>query len=459
METNFTTLFGGAAIFTTIAMIWNQIKFFFSRLFNLFVVEVKVEGKIPLALSIYLKENFYRVKFQPLKFSTVREFVKSVKRRWVISYEEIDLSGRTIFFHGWKPLIISASANMNNAPARPIDSTVSISFIRGCFDIDDIIVKSTELLNERSTKTQRTDRFYVKRHFGRSGQRETDGMQNYGESGKIVEAATDSGGGTDLFIGNKRFLKYEMDDIGEENEGDKKLKTLAFPKEIEGLIEEIKRWKESESWYKEKSIPWKRGWLLFGKTGTGKSSLTKAIGQYLDLPIHIFDISSMSNYDFHSKWSDMLRSTPCMALIEDIDAVFNGRENIKNSQTSSDLLTFDCLLNCIDGIENTDGLFLIITTNRVEFLDDALGKPRSDKHVNGTHISTRPGRIDRAFELKSLDKECRIKVANRILCDCKEFIDKIVEDGEGDSGAQFQERCTQIALKCFWDQREKNNNL
>jgi hypothetical protein len=187
---------------------------------------------------------------------------------------------------------------------------------------------------------------------------------------------------------------------------------------------------------------------------TGKTSLAKAIGQHLDLPIHFFDISGMSNYEFCKEWSNMLGSTPCIALIEDVDAVFNGRENVRNRNNNLDLLTFDCFLNCIDGVQNTDGLFLIVTTNRVELLDEALGKPRTDKDPNGTNISTRPGRIDRAFELKKLDKDCRIKIAKRILSDCPEFIDKIVEKGEGDSPAQFVERLTQVALKHFWDNKD-----
>jgi len=186
---------------------------------------------------------------------------------------------------------------------------------------------------------------------------------------------------------------------------------------------------------------------------SGKTSLTKAIGQHLDLPIHIFDLTGMSNQEFYYEWSNMLGATPCIALIEDIDTVFSGRENIRNKNNNLNLLTFDCLLNCIDGIQNTDGLFFIVTTNRVNLLDEALGKPRTDKDPNGTNISTRPGRIDRALELKNLDKDCRLKIAKRILSNCPQYIEKLVDDGDGDSGAQFQERCTQVALKHFWESK------
>ena len=39
-------------------------------------------------------------------------------------------------------------------------------------------------------------------------------------------------------------------------------------------------------------------------------------------------------------------------------------------------LTFDCLLNCLDGVERSDGIFTIISTNDVSKVDPALGQPR-----------------------------------------------------------------------------------
>jgi len=93
-----------------------------------------------------------------------------------------------------------------------------------------------------------------------------------------------------------------------------------------------------------------------------------------------------------------------------------------------------------------------------------LGVPRKDKAANGTMISTRPGRIDRALELKELTEECRLKIAGRILKDSPEHINEIAKNGAGDTGAQFQERCTQIALERYWidknaDRKRKENSL
>jgi SpoVK/Ycf46/Vps4 family AAA+-type ATPase len=135
-----------------------------------------------------------------------------------------------------------------------------------------------------------------------------------------------------------------------------------------------------------------------------------------------------------------------MVLLEDIDAVFDGRENITGTEHHAGV-TYDCLLNCISGAEDSSGILIVITTNRIEKLDDALGRP--DPERGG--ISRRPGRIDWMIELPILSAEGRRKLAKRILCDWPEKIEQLVAQGEGDTGAQFQERCVRIALDYYWE--------
>lgn len=126
----------------------------------------------------------------------------------------------------------------------------------------------------------------------------------------------------------------------------------------------------------------------------------------------------------------MLCEVPCIALIEDLDAVFHGRENI-----AGEYLTFDCLLNCLDGVERSDDVFLVVTTNHAETLDAAL---------------TRPGRLDRILELTNPDLDGRFKLCKRILAEWPETWAETVVAGVNDTGAQFQDRCTQLALQKYW---------
>ena len=82
----------------------------------------------------------------------------------------------------------------------------------------------------------------------------------------------------------------------------------------------------------------------------------------------------------------------------------------------------------------------MITTNRLDRVDPALGLP--DPHTG----STRPGRIDRVLEMRPLDEPGRRKLASRVLQDWPGEWERLVEDGVGDTGAQFQERCGRRAL-------------
>src|SRR5262245_16707596 len=202
------------------------------------------------------------------------------------------------------------------------------------------------------------------------------------------------------------------------------------------------------------------------------------------MPIYVFNLAAMTNADLIKAWNELQVNVPCIALIEDIDNVFHGRDNVtrqpgllpmllsapkkdesgdKNPAANGALthgpLTFDCLLNCLDGVERSDGIFTIVTTNDITKIDPALGQPRRLPDGTVEFISTRPGRIDKAVELGFMEAADKKRMARRILgayeaeyLEMLAFIDRYSDLQE--TPAQFQERCAQIALKCFWKELE-----
>ena len=197
------------------------------------------------------------------------------------------------------------------------------------------------------------------------------------------------------------------------------------------------------------------------------------------MPINVNNLAEMSNHDLIEAWTKMQVNVPCIALIEDIDNVFSGRENIarknnpmplmverkKNDSQDSKRpftpLTFDCLLNCLDGIERRlNGIFTIISTNDISKVDPALGQPRLQPNGAVEFISTRPGRIDKAVELTYMEAGDKVRMARRILGEYPEHLREMIAFIERfpdlqETPAQFQERCGQIALAQFWKERQE----
>lgn len=177
--------------------------------------------------------------------------------------------------------------------------------------------------------------------------------------------------------------------------------------------------------------------------------VARAIARDLDLPVYVFDLASMSNEELVENWHELSSSAPCMALIEDIDAIFDGRQNRLGEEGGG--LTFDCLLNCIAGIESADGVLLVITTNQPGAVDPALGV--EDEYGR----ASRPGRIDRVVHFGPLDEACRRRLAIRILEECPQHIDRLVAEYDGATGAQFVDACARLALVEYWQERAHVN--
>jgi len=343
-------------------------------------------------------------------------------------------------------------------------------------NVDDIVKKAIAYRNHISWKIddweENTNRFNIY-YYPERASNGNEKKQNYGYGFSWFRQS------------QYRLLGINHDELGREFKSNgNALENLFFPQEVKDLIKIIELWIKSKSWYSEKNIPWKKGWLLYGPPGTGKTALARAFAEDLDLPIYFFSLAQMSNDELTKAWQSMQLNVPCIALIEDIDNVFDKRKNIaqnayfpfnsfsnqQNSESNdgqTDIktpLTFDTLLNCIDGVDKTEGIFTIITTNDITKIDEAIGFPKVSESGEQTFVSTRPGRIDKAIQLGYMNEDNKIKMAEKILSDFPEKLDEVknyILRSEKETPAQFQEYCAQIALMEYWktSYRESNKNL
>jgi chaperone BCS1 len=146
------------------------------------------------------------------------------------------------------------------------------------------------------------------------------------------------------------------------------------------LCEDIIKYKESQKWYHERGIPYRRGYLLYGPPGTGKTSFTLAVAGALKLNICYLNLSSGRLDD--DSLNDVLSHAPhnSIILLEDIDAIFVQREAVSQGEGCG--VSFSGLLNALDGVRAQEGSILFMTTNHKEKLDPALLRPgRCDVHV------------------------------------------------------------------------------
>lgn len=457
---SFTSIAGLTAIGAVLATTWRHITTFFRYIVGLVVGKAVLKDDAGVAVMAYA---FSRAIRSPLGIRLFGGFETYVHpKRWTetVAYEGFSADPMLVRF-GKQFVVVSLSgSDMAGAIGKSerYENTVTLRYFRWFFNVEQFTLAAVSHYNDQKRQkktngesTNISRRFRVTRYSG--GSKASKVPANREES-RYPNAAAPvmPEGAVDRMIatGACRLLGWSREDLQQKpEEGQSPFTGYPFPGEVGTAIKELELWLSHEKWFRSKSIPWRRGWLLHGIPGTGKSTLVRALGMTFDLPVFVFDLSGMSNDGLCDTWSEMMNSTPCIVLIEDIDSVFNGREYVGAKTMGVPNVSFDCLLNCISGVKQADGVFLVITTNHVDKLDPAIGVP------DATGRSTRPGRIDKALELGLMQEPQRLALAQHILSDAPALITDAVAAGEGETAAQFQARCAQLALSQFWVKSSK----
>ncbi|EIW75071.1 P-loop containing nucleoside triphosphate hydrolase protein [Coniophora puteana RWD-64-598 SS2] len=208
------------------------------------------------------------------------------------------------------------------------------------------------------------------------------------------------------------------------------IQSIILDSDIQDMVlEDVQEFMRSKAWYTDRGIPFRRGYLLHGSPGSGKTSLIHSIAGELGLNVFLISLSARGMDD--TKLAELIAYLPerCITLMEDIDAAFlhgvsrDGVDGMVSTQAQSHSggapspqgqaqahapaptpngdsdsddysgkVTLSGLLNALDGIGAQEGRILFATTNRYAALDPALCRPgRMDMHVEFRHASRRQG--------------------------------------------------------------------
>lgn len=132
------------------------------------------------------------------------------------------------------------------------------------------------------------------------------------------------------------------------------------------ILQDLERFKKTKNTLLKKGLNIHRSYLFHGVPGSGKTTFIKALATYLDRNVYFLPLGSeLSNKDLNNLLSDMEEES--ILVLEEIDVVFDKREASKHNKVS-----FDVLLNMLDGLIAKKNLITFITTNHYDKIDPAL---------------------------------------------------------------------------------------
>ncbi|ROT36747.1 mitochondrial chaperone BCS1 [Sodiomyces alkalinus F11] len=204
----------------------------------------------------------------------------------------------------------------------------------------------------------------------------------------------------------------------------------------EGIVADITDFLGRQQWYVDRGIPYRRGYLLYGPPGSGKSSFIQALAGELDFSVAMVNLSEMGMTD--DKLAYLLTKLPkrSILLLEDADAAFVNRRQRDVDGYSGATVTFSGLLNALDGLAAGEERIAFLTTNHVDRLDPALIRPgRVDMMVRiGEATRYQAGAMwDRFYGDMDEDGSARERFLRR-LDELGLFGGEAEKEGEGEGG-------------------------
>lgn len=215
--------------------------------------------------------------------------------------------------------------------------------------------------------------------------------------------------------------------------------------ELLDIVNDIINFWEKKAVYDQYKFVHKRGILMYGAPGNGKSGIIQLITKHLIEEMNgvVINIKDAYSLDRYSKIIHPFRSIepnrPIIVILEDLDAML-----------SEDNWIVSTALNLLDGVKQVNNVVYIATTNYPEKLEE--------------RVANRPSRFDRRYEIALPNKLVRSEYIKHKLT--KDDLEKInleewVEQTEGMSLSHLKELIISVIVlgKTFEESIERLNGL
>lgn len=198
----------------------------------------------------------------------------------------------------------------------------------------------------------------------------------------------------------------------------------------------------NRKWFDTNGLPYKRGYLLWGPPGNGKTLVTRTMAMNPAYKPYFFDLSDENNNgtsDLIRAFEEARNEAPSILIFEDFDRFFEPE--VKR------IIPVETLLTCFDGMTVNRGVVIVATANHPEWIDSA--------------FMNRPGRFDQVVHVEAPNKQMRYKMLKFLYdrspdADVKdETLEKIASESSEFSMVLLKEVFLQSGQQSFLNRRAK----